>query len=365
MKLVVTLVVLLGLATGGLYAYARYRYDQIPKIHNSDVTAPSSGAPIDVLVAGTDSRAGFTASQQSAYGNTSNAGGNRSDATMIVRISPGTRQMAVLSIPYDTFVPLYGTNGSNKISDALNNGPKALVKTIEQNFGIPINDYVGVNFTGVIQLVQALGGVNVNFPYPSKDKMSGLNEPAGCQLLNGKAALALARSRYFYYYKNGAWQYDGSSGFGRIHRQHTVIRAIINKAKSSVLTNPIGLNSFVGSAVQNVAIDSKMSLAQMASLALDFRSFSGSALKTYTLPTQIVNNYGPYGDVLFPVKTLDNQVISQFLAIGNAPQTTTSTTAATQQPNSSGAASTPSLPPAVKGSIVQNRNRPSFDPTPC
>lgn len=353
----------MGLIGGGAYAYARYRYDQIPKIHNSQVTVASPGAPMNILVAGTDSRKGLTSQQQKSYGNTTVAGGNRSDATMIVRVVPGSKKISVLSIPYDTFVPIYGTNGPNKISDALNYGPNALVKTVEQSIGIPINAYVGVNFNGVINLVQSLGGIKVNFPYPSKDPKSGLNQPAGCQLLNGTQALALARSRYFYYYKNGAWQYDPTSGFGRIHRQHTVIRAMINKAKASVLSNPLALNAFIGNAVQNVAINSKLSLSELAHLALEFRSFSGSNLTTYTYPTQIVNNYGKYGDVLFPVKSLDSKVVSEFLS---GSRTTPSSAGANSSTTTTGVSSSSSnLPPAVKGSIVQNRTLPSFDPTAC
>jgi len=360
--LIISLVVLMVLASGGLYTYARYRYDQIPKIQHADVTANPSGAPFDVLVAGTDSRAGLSSTQQKAYGNTTNAGGSRSDLTMIVRVYPSTSKLSILSIPYDTFVPIAGTNGSNKISDALNYGASALVKTIGQDLHIPINAYVGVNFNGVVKLVQALGGINVHFPYPSKDKMSGLRENAGCQLLNGTQALALARSRFFHYYKNGKWQYDGSSGFGRIHRQHAVIRAMISKAKSSVLSNPLALNAFIGTATHDVTINSSLSLTQLVRLALDFRSFSSGNLNTMTLPTQIVNNYGSYGDVLFPVPALDNKVISQFLSGGSSStqaigSATTSTTVA--------AIPTPSQPPGGGGSIVQDRVRPSFDPTPC
>lgn len=361
-KITISVVVFLLLVGGGAFAYANYRYSQIPKVHNSDVSPVSFSQPINILVAGTDSRKGLTGAQQKSYGNTTIAGGNRSDATMIVRVVPSTKQVSVLSIPYDTFVPIYGSNGPNKISDALNNGPKALVKTVEQSIGIPINAYVGINFNGVIQLVQSLGGIKVDFPYPSKDPKSGLNVQSGCQLLNGTQALALARSRYFYYYKNGSWQYDGSSGFGRIHRQHTVIRAMINKAKASVLSNPLALNAFIGSAVKNVAINSKLSLSKLAQLALDFRSFSGSKLATYTYPTQIVNNYGKYGDVLFPVKSLDAQVVSKFLSTGSASTSNSSpssTTPTTTTPSSS------NLPTPIKGSIVQNRSLPSFDPVPC
>lgn len=364
--IIIAIVAAVLVAGGGIFVYARYRYDQIPKLQSTAVSNTGFSKPFNILVAGTDSRQGFSASQQKSYGNTTNAGGNRSDATMIVRVNPSTKKLSLLSIPYDTFLPLYGTNGSNKISDALNNGPSALVKTIEQDLHIPINAFVEVNFGGVVKLVQALGGIHVNFPYPSKDKMSGLKQNSGCQLLNGTQALALARSRYFYYYKNGAWQYDGSSGFGRIHRQHTVVRAMINQAKSSVVTNPLALNAFIGTAVKDVSISSNFSLSRFASLALDFRSFSGKNLNAMTLPTQIVNNYGSYGDVLFPVPTLDSQVIAKFLADSGTTPTTGSTTTAPNTPSTTAAPSISApKPPGGGGSIVTNSSLPSFDPVPC
>ncbi len=371
LRLGVVVVVFAALVSGGAYAYANYRYSQIPKLKHTGVAVASSGAPFDVLVAGTDSRSGLTAAQQKKYGNTTVAGGSRSDATMIVRVSPSSGKVALLSIPYDTFVHIAGTSGSNKISDALNYGPSALVKTIQDNFHIPINAFVGINFNGLENLVQALGGVNVYFPYPSKDPKSGLNQNSGCQLLNGSQALALARSRYFYYYKNGKWQYDPTSGFGRIHRQHAVIRAMIAKAKSDVLGNPLALNSFIGTAVHDVTINSGLSLASLVHLAFTFRSFSSQNLDAVTLPTQIINNYGSYGDVLFPVQSLDAKVISQFLAFGSAASSNTSSVSS---PSNSIASTTstsaisipaPPPPPGGGGSIVQNRSRPSFDPTVC
>ena len=154
----VGLVVFVLLIIGGVYTYSRYRFSQIPKIHNADVAAIIKGAPFDVLIAGSDSRAGLTTAQQKAYGNTADAIGSRSDVTMILRVDPSTKKISLLSIPYDTVVPIAGTRTTNEISDALNYGPGTLVQTIEQDLHIPINAYVAVNFNGVLKLVQALGG---------------------------------------------------------------------------------------------------------------------------------------------------------------------------------------------------------------
>ncbi len=98
-----------------------------------------------------------------------------------------------------------GLATDNKINTAFNSGPDPLIQTIENTFGIPINHFVITDFSGVINLVQSVGGITLDFPYPVRDNddgnnNSGLDIPhAGCQTLNGTMALALARSRYYEY----------------------------------------------------------------------------------------------------------------------------------------------------------------------
>ena len=98
-----------------------------------------------------------------------------------------------------------------------------------------------IDFTGVIDLVDSVGGVNLNFPYPVRDNDNGNNNSglsitqAGCQTLNGDMALALARSRFYEYeVRPGYWEYDGSGDLGRIQRQNVIIKAVINKAQSQL-----------------------------------------------------------------------------------------------------------------------------------
>ena len=114
---------------------------------------------------------------------------------------------------------------------------------------------------------------------------AGLNiTSTGCQTLTGSTALALARSRYYEYeVRPGDWEYDGTGDLGRIQRQNAIIEALIDKAKSTY--NPITLNSFLGSIVNDVTVDQNMSFGLMLSLAETYHAFSGSALQTYTLPT--------------------------------------------------------------------------------
>jgi LCP family protein required for cell wall assembly len=244
----------------------------------------------------------------------------------------------MLSIPRDTLVTLAGSGQRNRINASFGNGPSQLVKTIHQNFGIDVNHYVEVNFAGFQGVVNSVGGICLDFPYPAKDTMSGLNiTRAGPQQLNGQQALAVARSRYYEYYADGSWHYDGTGDLGRINRQQTFLRVLAKKAISSGITNPIRANSIIGSAVHDLTVDDQLSDHQIVSMALQFRHLSPSSVPSYTLPTTPVNGYGDLGDILLPESSLDHQVISEFLnpapAAGKSATPTTSTTTATMSPS--------------------------------
>ena len=117
--------------------------------------------------------------------------------------------------------------------------PIPLIQTIENTFGIPINHFVIIDFNGVIDLVKAVGGINLNFPYPVRDNDNGNNNSglditrAGCQTLNGNMALALARSRYYQYeVRPGYWvRPTAAATWGASSARTSSSRPIIDKAK--------------------------------------------------------------------------------------------------------------------------------------
>ena len=98
-----TIVVLAAIGAGGLYFYANYRFDQIKKVHAKHLvrTAPvGNQQPLTLLLVGSDSRAFVdNATQVKAFGSDADAGGQRSDVTMAVRIDPAAKTVTILSIP--------------------------------------------------------------------------------------------------------------------------------------------------------------------------------------------------------------------------------------------------------------------------
>ena len=279
--IVVVALALVGVGSG--YAYVTYRFNQVKKVTVRHLKTAPVGQPFNVLLIGSDSRVGESAADAAHFGDQANAGGQRSDVVKIVHIVPATGQVSVLSIPRDTMVTVAGATEDvgeyNRINATYNAGPDQLVQTIEANFGIPIEHVVQVDFEGLRGAVDAIGGIHVNFPYPAKDTYTGLDvTQPGCQLLNGGYSLALARSRHYQYYKDGYWQYDGTSDFGRIQRQNTFLKAVINQAETKY--NPLTLNAFVGSVVQGVTVDSTFTVSDLISLARQFHTFSSSSLAT-------------------------------------------------------------------------------------
>jgi LCP family protein required for cell wall assembly len=379
----IALVLLAVGVVAGEYGYVQWKLSQIKSVRCRSCKSTMPGKAFNVLVVGSDSRVGNAGSAARSFGSASQIGGQRSDTIKIVHVDPAAGVARVLSVPRDTFVSLSGMpagsglSTENKINTAFDDGIEPLVQTIQNTLGIPINHYVTIDFSGVINLVNAVGTISLDFPYPARDDDDGNNNSGlqitqpGCQSINGNMALALARSRFYQYYENGSWHSDPSSDLGRIERQNIVISAIIDKAKSDL--NPIALNRVLGAVVGDITKDPPLSGNDLVSLATKYHAFSGSSLQTWTLPTIGVKT-SDYGDVEVIQEPQADQAIAQFLGAaaplsistppldGNgypqaAPTTATSPTTAAPSSSISGTvATTTTVPP---------ESPTSFDPKVC
>lgn len=306
-RVIISLIVVgslvLGVVGGG-YLYAQWKFSKIHKITNN-AEQPLKGPAFNIMVLGSDAGTGLTPQQALKTGRNS-VSGARSDVVKIVHVNPNAGTISMISIPRDTVVSmlanqnLYGN--FNRINAAFNNGPALVARTITANFGIPINYTVVVSFAGMINLATAVGGVYLNFSHLARDPYSQLNiTHTGCQLVTGFQALALVRSRHYYWQHSGntpwphggdtwalstlnrtGWWYDGTSDFGRIERQDAFLRALVNRLKTE--TNVLKLNSVLSALPQGLAIDSKMSLSWLVSLGLRFKNIGTNSIATYTMP---------------------------------------------------------------------------------
>ncbi len=277
----------LGLVTA---AVALLRYDnevsQINRISGRGTLAAAEGPaePLNFLVVGVDNAEGLDPDDPVLRGRSEAS--LLSDTIMLVRLDPAENRAWLMSIPRDLWVPIAGTGAMGKINSALPlGGPQMLIDTIQEQFDIPINHYVQVNFAGFRNLVEVIGGVPVWFEYPARDTNTGLNvELPGCVNLEGEQALAFVRSRYYEAFVNGEWQSDPTGDGGRIARQQAFIRAALNRAASRGARNPFELQRLIDATRGEVVLDDALSLDRLLDLGERFGDFNVDTFEVVTLP---------------------------------------------------------------------------------
>ncbi len=173
--------------------------------------------PFTILLMGVDSE------QENIKGASFNG-----DSLMLITFNPETLNTTILSIPRDTYVPIacFAGQRENKITHAAWYGEDCMMKTITKFTGIDIDYYVKINFKGVVKLVDALGGIDVDVPikFCEQDSNRNMNNQIclnpGQQTLNGEQALALSRHR------------KTINDFVRGQNQQLVVKGLMNKVKS-------------------------------------------------------------------------------------------------------------------------------------
>lgn len=150
--------------------------------------------------------------------------GSRSDALILATFNKKAKSVKLLSIPRDSYVYVPELGKKDKITHAhANGGIKSTIETVEGFLDIPVDYYVKMNFNAFIDVVDTLGGIEVEVPYAlsekdSKDRHNAIKLKPGLQELNGEEALALARTR----------NHDNDIERGK--RQQEIIKAIMKKA---------------------------------------------------------------------------------------------------------------------------------------
>lgn len=185
--------VLLLLWVAYLVAVPFYAWTKVDKVDfEPEANRPAEQPGTTYLMVGSDSRAGLTKEQRKELA-TGNAAGQRTDTIMLLHTGDGPN--VLMSIPRDSLVEIPG-HGTTKINAAYAyGGPQKLVETIELNTGIRVDHYVEVGLGGVVEMVDAVGGIEICPTTRMVDRLAGLNIKKGCQEADGKKALAYARSR--------------------------------------------------------------------------------------------------------------------------------------------------------------------------
>lgn len=165
---------------GTVLAQAKPALD-IHKVDEGHFT-PAPGAPVFMLALGTDGRPGL--------------GGDRSDAIHLIGVNPAQGAATILNIPRDTYVPIPG-HGRDKINAAYEfGGPALAAQAVEGLTGVHPSFVLVTHFTGFTQMVDELGGVDVDVPMAMNDHFSDAHFPKGVVHMDGRSALAFSRNRH-------------------------------------------------------------------------------------------------------------------------------------------------------------------------
>lgn len=220
--------------------------------------------------------------------------GSLNDVNMLVHISDAPRRVTVISFPRDLMVPIPsctdkdGNETSAMSKQQINSafsygGLSCVVQTVSELSGLEIPFAAKVSFGGVINITDAIGGVDVCIANGIKDRYTGIDWPAGMRTVQGLDALQFLRTRH------GVG--DGGD-LGRISNQQQYMSRLANKLKSQdVLSNPATLYKLASTALRNVdpstSLTNPLTLVQIASAVKDvpFNEIVFIQYPTYTDPS--------------------------------------------------------------------------------
>ena len=191
----------------------------------------------------------------------------RSDSIMILTLDNVHNKIKLTSIMRDSYVNIDG-HGMDKINHAYAfGGAELALKTLNTNFDLNISEVMIVNFSSLVNIIDKIGGVNINIIEEEIPHISGVNS-AGDQLLNGSQALAYSRIRY-----------ATGGDYKRTERQRTVINSIFNKLKSTSLTQyPDLVNEFLPYVQTNISSN------DLLKLGTEFSALASKELKQDRFP---------------------------------------------------------------------------------
>ncbi len=230
------------------------------------IDRPDTGKGTNYLIVGSDSRDGMSADEKKKL-HTGSADGKRTDSMILLHV--GDNGNTMVSLPRDSWVTIpsfkgsdsgksFPSPGKNKLNAAFSiDGPELLVRTVEANTGLHIDHYAEIGFAGFANIVDAVGGVELDIPQDIKDKDSGADFKKGKQTLDGQQALAFVRNRHGY----------AAGDLERTKNQQKFLAALASQtATPSTVLNPFKLYPVMGAGLDTLIVDKDMSLFDLGSM---------------------------------------------------------------------------------------------------
>jgi LCP family protein required for cell wall assembly len=280
----ITVVTVLVVTTVGTYFWADSKLRREVDL-SKVIDRPESGEGTNYLIVGSDSREGMSSEEKKKL-HTGSAEGKRTDSMMILHV--GGNGDTLISLPRDSDVEIptfkgsesgktyQGTGRHVKLNAAYaEDGPELLVRTVEYNTGLHIDHYVEIGFAGFANIVDAVGGVEIDIPQDIKDTKSGADFKKGKQTLDGEQALAFVRTRYAL--KN--------SDLDRTKNQQKFLAALAHEvATPSTVLNPFTLYPTMGAGLDSLIVDKDMSLWDLASMFFAMKGVNGGDGTSMNMP---------------------------------------------------------------------------------
>ncbi|WP_255950343.1 LCP family protein [Streptomyces odontomachi] len=281
---VLTLVFVVLVAAVGTYFWADSKLRREVDL-SKVIDRPEAGKGTNYLIVGSDSREGMTDEQKKDL-HTGSAEGKRTDSMIILHVGDNGDTMVSLPRDSDVEIPTFkgsesgktypGTGKHTKLNAAYAmDGPELLVRTIEANTGLHIDHYAEIGFAGFANIVDAVGGVEMNLDHGFKDSYSGADFKAGKQTLNGQQALAFVRTRHAF----------ATSDLQRTKNQQAFLAALAHQvATPSTVLNPFKLYPVMGAGLDSLIVDKDMSLWNLASMFWAMKGVSSGDGKQMNIP---------------------------------------------------------------------------------
>jgi LCP family protein required for cell wall assembly len=234
----------LGVATPGAAPHASAMpLFQIEPAHAGFTPALDGSEPVFILVMGSDARPGETIT------------GQRADSIHIVALNPAKGRATIVGFPRDSWVAIPGF-GTNKINSSMaDGGPELVVKTVESLTGLKMDYWALTWFDGFEAMINEIGGLEMDVPFPLHDTYAHANIEAGDQVLNGRDALAFARTRHAL----------PEGDLGRSENQGRLMVAALQQFQHEFRKDPAAIFRWIGAGVRNarsnIALDQLMTLA--------------------------------------------------------------------------------------------------------
>lgn len=232
---------------------------------------PAGGKGTNVLLVGSDSRAGLSAEQGRELGTGGSSvseGSQRTDSIMVLHM-PDSGKPTLVSFPRDSWVTIPG-HGQSKINASFAiGGPKLLTKTIEQASGLRIDNYMEIGFGGFAGVVDSVGGVRMCLKQNVDDKNAHINLKKGCQTLNGHDALGYVRSRDAF----------ATGDLARAEHQREFLGALTKKIASPTnVLLPWKLKSVGSAGAKGVTVNKGMSPIQALKILWTLKGISNGGI---------------------------------------------------------------------------------------